>query len=200
MHSFEINKLFESFAGLTGTQVPKREADIWHGLCRYKLIPAKTILLHLDDLPDALYFVLNGLCRQYYIDSSGEDITRGFIFEGGYCCAEAPIEGENSSYCVETLEECRMLVFSRKKLDELLRTSAYMKDVYIKALEKNIRSRVKREKMLITCSAVERYRLFLYTYPNLADRVKQVHLATYLGVNQVTLSRVRKTLRENKGD
>ena len=195
----DIDNLMKCFSEMTGKTVPDEESELWRGLCTYKLFPARKILLRQGDLPTECFFVLKGLCRQYYIDDAGDDITRGFIPENGFCCTEALIEGDSSRYYIETLEECRTLAFRPRELQARLGGSVYMRDVYINALILNIRSRIRRDEMFMTCSASERYRLFNETYPDLAGRVKQIHLASYLGVNQVTLSRIRRSLRENDG-
>jgi CRP-like cAMP-binding protein len=192
----DINSIMNCFAGMTGRPVPEEERRILSSLCTVKLFPPKRVLLHLDDIPGEYYYICKGLCRQYYIDGSGSDITRGFTAEGGFCCTEALIEADRARYCVETLEECRVLAFRPRDMTAQLADSVYMRDVYINALIKNIRVRMKREEMFLTCSALERYQLFTSSYPELVDRVKQIHLASYLGINQVTLSRARRALRE----
>ena len=44
--------------------------------------------------------------------------------------------------------------------------------------------------------AMERYRWFMQAYPNLCSHVSGKHIASFLGMTQVTLSRLRRTLRE----
>ena len=192
-----VENLMNCFAGMTGKEVPQAEKDVWSTLCSLKVIPARRCLLQQDDMAKECYYIVKGLCRQYYIDDSGADVTRGFISEGGFCCTEALFESDRSRYSIETLEECHMLVFRPRDVEAKLKDSMYMHQVYIAALVLNIRNRIRRENMFLTCSAVERYQQFLKSYPELRNRIKQVHLATYLGINQVTLSRVRRAMRES---
>ena len=52
-----------------------------------------------------------------------------------------------------------------------------------------------REALLLTCNAEQRYQWLLQHEPHLLDRVAQFHLASYLGVDAVTLSRLKKKFR-----
>ena len=197
MQNTPVEILMDCFAGMTGEPVPNAEKEIWSGLCSVKTIPARRCLLQQDDMAKECYYIVKGLCRQYYIDDTGADITRGFISEGGFCCTEALFEADRSRYAIETLEECQMIVFRPRDVEAKLKDSIYMHRVYISALVLNIRNRIRRENMFTTCAATERYQQFMAAFPELRGRIKQVHLATYLGINQVTLSRVRRAIRES---
>ena len=52
-----------------------------------------------------------------------------------------------------------------------------------------------REKELLLDSLEIRYRRFLKEFPGLADRIPQYHIASYLGVTDVALSRIRKKIK-----
>ena len=54
----------------------------------------------------------------------------------------------------------------------------------------------RREALLLTCSAEERYQWLLEHEAYLLDRVPQFHIASYLGMDAVSLSRLK---RKNKG-
>ena len=52
-----------------------------------------------------------------------------------------------------------------------------------------------REAMLLTCNAEQRYQWLLEQEPDLPGRVPQFHIASYLGVDAVTLSRLKRKFR-----
>jgi len=47
-------------------------------------------------------------------------------------------------------------------------------------------------------TALQRYQWFLETYPGLVDRVSNKNIASFLGMSPVTLSRLRRTMREQR--
>lgn len=186
-----LQQTFEAWAGRTMPQALKMQLQ---QIAIEKQIDKDVTMLSIGEIPQEIYFICQGLCRSYYLDNEGNDITRFFILERDFCLTEAQILSEKSELCVETLEVCDGLVFYSKDL-ELLKESAFLKDVYIHALENNIRYKLRRESGFLLASATERYLDFLEHYPGLEERIKQGHLASYLGITPTSLSRIRKTLR-----
>ena len=159
-------------------------------------------MIALGEVPENIYYICKGLCRSYYIDQKGNDVTRFFIEAGDWCLTEIQILGEPSDLCVETLEDCEFLAFRIADLN-VLSGSDFMKDVYIQALMNNIRYKIRRESMFLMCSATERYQDFQKRYPGLEARITQNQLASYLGITPTSLSRIRRALRQeqkNRGD
>ncbi len=154
-------------------------------------------MIALGELPDKIYYICEGLCRSYYIDQKGNDITRFFIEEGDWCLTEIQILGEPSELCVETLETCTFLAFRISDLAAIVE-NGFLKDVYIQALKNNIRYKIKRESVFLMCSATERYQDFLQHYPNLEERITQNQLASYLGITPTSLSRIRRALKQKE--
>lgn len=192
-----LQSLYHAFEVYAGKPIPPQEQAVWAEIVREQHVPKKKILLRMGDCPSQYYYLYKGLCRQYYLDAEGNDVTRGFAIEGEFCCTECHIQSEKSSYIVETLEECDTLVFRFEDLDRL-RNSPYMKDVYIGALEKLLRQRMYREASFMMESALDRYRTFCRNYPNYEARVRQVYLASYLAMTPENLSRVRRTLKNEE--
>lgn len=160
-------------------------------------MPRGTQMISLGELPQNIYFLCKGLCRSYYLDLAGNDVTRFFILEGDFCLTEIQILAERSELCVETLEDCQFLAFQIKDLLQL-QTFDYLKDVYIQALQQNIRYKIRRESSFLLMSATERYLDFRKRYPGLEKRITQGQLASYLGITASSLSRIRRVLRQEQ--
>ena len=52
-----------------------------------------------------------------------------------------------------------------------------------------------REAMLLTCNAEQRYQWLLENEPDLVQRVAQFHIASYLGIDAVSLSRLKRKIK-----
>lgn len=161
-----------------------------------KMIFKGEIIVHVGDMQKEVYFVISGLLRSYYIDINGNDVTRFFMKEDSFCCSEILLKQESSQCCIEALDDCKVLVINGKDLKDLIDTNMYCMRAYIKALEVSIRYKIERESSFLLKSATERYLDFKRMYPQLEERVNQAYIASYLGITPVSLSRIRRTIRE----
>lgn len=83
-----------------------------------------------------------------------------------------------------------------KELKEYLLKEKVLTDIYIKKLEKTIIYKMNRENGFQIKSATERYLEFKRSYHEIENRVNQGYIASYLGISPVSLSRIRRTIKE----
>lgn len=156
------------------------------------------VLRHIGDKTETAGIVLNGLVRCYYVDSSGNDITRGFSIEGTLCMDDG-VFGYTESICEwEALEETTLMIFSVEKIKKLIFENEQLKNTYVKLLENALRYKIYRENGFLVENATERYIHFRKLYPELCATVVQQYIATYLGIAPESLSRIRKALKEQE--
>ncbi|SDN92224.1 Crp/Fnr family transcriptional regulator [Acetanaerobacterium elongatum] len=153
------------------------------------------IPVHIGDTPKELYFIASGLLRSYYIDLNGNDVTRFFLAEHTFCCSEVLL-GKPLNCCFEALEECVLLGFPADAVNALVHQDKACMNAYIRALESSLQYKIERESSFLLKSATERYIDFQHLYPKLEERVNQAHIASYLGITPVSLSRIRRTIKE----
>lgn len=195
-NSTDLDLFFFTLEKFAGRPCPDKEKAIWSRILKQKNIAKKESLIHVGEIPTEFYFIVRGLTRQYYIDASGNEVTRGFAAEHEFVCTEVLIQGNSSLFNIEALEDCRMLVFRLAELDEL-RDSDFMKDVYIGALEKNVKKRLIRDSVFLMNDARGRYEKFVEGDPELVERLKKSDIASYLGMTAESLSRIRRAIKEN---
>lgn len=94
------------------------------------------------------------------------------------------------------IEESTVMLFDVKKMKELIYSSKQLKTVCIQLLESGMRYKMYREGGFLTENATERYLKFRKNYPDLAERVQQRYIATYLGIKPESLSRIRSAMKE----
>ena len=138
----------------------------------------------------------SGLTRSYYLDLEGRDITKSFIGEYNFCIAESFFTKEKSIQCFEALEYTTALEFNADELKQLLLADDDLRNFYIKLLEATILYKMNRESGFQIKSATERYIDFKKEFPNIEKRVNQSYISSYLGITAVSLSRIRRTIRE----
>lgn len=148
-----------------------------------------------------IMFLMSGLMRGYIIDKNGEEITDCFMRRYAEACtmdlsavgfkAEMEIQ-------IEALEETRLLCFENYDVHSLLSRSPELLYVVNRSMTQNYIDLWKHKTILYRATAMERYEWFLREYPGLIDVVPHKHIASFLNMTPVTLSRLRKTIYKDR--
>lgn len=163
----------------------------------FRVVPKGNVLQSVGEKTKTAALVLDGISRCYYVDGDGNDITRGFSIPGSFCMDEGLLGYSESIVTWETLEETSLMFFEVQKMKKLIFENNQLKNAYIMFLENALRYKIYRENGFLVENATQRYIHFRKLYPMICDSVKQHYVATYLGIAPESLSRIRKTLKEN---
>jgi CRP-like cAMP-binding protein len=145
--------------------------------------------IKLGEIPKRMGFVVEGLLRSHFIDRDGNDHTRCFFDRDSFVMAYADlVAGTRTRFAVEALEDCELLVADFREIDQSRYSWLYITN---HMCNQQLRYKHERELAFMTQSGAERYRRFQKQYPGLEDRVRQYHLASYLGLTPVSLSRIK---------
>ncbi len=135
-----------------------------------------------------VYHVKQGLLRSYAIDQNGKENVFIFAPEGWVMADTCGPESKSDLY-IDALEDSIVIVLP-KDLEREKQNVA--------ALTKRLHALQNRVMMLISTNAIERYDYFIRAYPNLAQRVPQHMIASFIGVNPETLSAAKSKRRKKK--
>jgi CRP-like cAMP-binding protein len=141
-------------------------------------------------------FVLAGVLRVCSCSDQGDEITRYFleerhlILDGRHPAAAAP-----ASHFVQAITDCQLVVFTAQQWRGFAQLIPGWETIVLNLKEQAMREKLKRVLPLVAQDAAARYTHFLTTYPYLANRVPLAYIASYLGMTQSSLSRIRKNIR-----
>ncbi|PIF45053.1 CRP-like cAMP-binding protein [Chryseobacterium sp. 52] len=140
-------------------------------------------------------FVVNGIMRVCYYDNKGEEITKYFIEENNLVVDLESFDNEicSSSY-VQAVTDCTLIVFQRKDWLELLQTIVGWETIVHKIISRALMQKVERRSPLVSEDATTRYLKFMEIYPTVVNRIPLSYIASYLGITQSSLSRIRKNI------
>lgn len=169
------------------------------------LVLGKAQVLHLrkDDyfseagkIPRYVGFLLEGVVRFCYYNNKGEAVTHSFVEENNFVSDQQRFEAQIiSSEYIQAETDCKFLVFSKKSWDEIGSTIVSWKDIEHLILKNCLLKAIERRSPLVSEDATSRYRLFNEHFPGLVNRVPLSHVASYLGITQQSLSRIRRNVR-----
>jgi CRP-like cAMP-binding protein len=157
--------------------------------------PKGTILLRANRVEKNIYFLKTGIVRAYAYQDDRE-ITFWFGREGDAIISmKSYIEQEKGYEDIELLEDGELYRLRTEDLHQMYKQDVDMANWGRKFAEQEL---IRTEARLISrqfSTASERYRDLLHTNPDLLQRVPLRHIASYLGITQVSLSRIRSELR-----
>jgi CRP-like cAMP-binding protein len=156
-----------------------------------KNIRKKTTILSCGKVAKEIYFIISGCMRLYY-DRDGMDISAFFFTENMFAGAYDSFTTKTKSrHFIETMEDCHCLSINYNHLQSLYLELPKMNELIRKVLEKRFFELHQLFTSQILDSPEERYLHLLKEYPDLLQRIPQHHIATFLGVTPVSLSRIR---------
>ncbi len=176
--------------------VPTEEFDKLLCLVRPMRIGKSEFLVRAGEIRSNVDFIVSGVIRCYNIEESGLEYTKHFFTDGDFVVvdrgflfgdAKAPEEAE----CFfEALVDSTILTVSRQELECCLVHPCW-KRAFLNGITRQQEVEHRRIEQLLTADAETRYRFFLLEFPGLEKRIRQHHIASYLGIDPVSLSRIR---------
>lgn len=149
------------------------------------------ILQEIGQTCKTLYFVNEGAARIFYY-KDGIEVTEYFAFENDLIIrAESLFTNKPSQKGIVCLEKTRFTSIPSQLLFDLFDTHPDLERLFRKLIENAYLETVKRIEQIQFHTAEERYKSLLENYPKLIQKIPLKHIASYLGITQVSLSRIR---------
>ncbi len=149
-------------------------------------------------VPDKMACIVSGIFRVFYATESGEEKILAIRGEGRMLSAfSAILEHTPSWYNIQALEESDLLYISLDQYIEGLRGHACWQAINARYAQMLFVEKERRESEFLSDDAETRYKKFRERFPGVEERIRQYHVASYLGITPVALSRIRKKLRED---
>lgn len=142
-----------------------------------------------------IYFILEGSCYSFLSDAKGDAHVVQFALDG-YWISDlySFYSGKNAIYSIETLEPTKVLMINQESFEKACATMPIF-ERYFRILIQN--AYVSMQYRLAKTSSEEaelRYTEFAQKYPDFIQRIPQYLIASYLGIQPQSLSRIRKKL------
>ena len=178
----------QKFVGLTNA-----ESEILYESVKPLELKKKELLLKEGQVCKANYFVEKGCLRLFFIDEKGAEQTSQFAIENwwltdyGSFCSGAP-----SQFYIQAVEKSKVIVLEKSKQDDLFEKLPQLDRYFRRILEKTYGAAQWRIKYIFSLSKEDRYKHFMNSHPEFAQKVPQYMLASFLGLTPEYLSEIRK--------
>ncbi|RCS25951.1 Crp/Fnr family transcriptional regulator [Polaribacter sp. WD7] len=152
------------------------------------------IILHPGMSAEYQYYIYSGCLRSYFIDNYGKESTIQFAINDWWISDYTSFfTTEKSVMCIDCIRDAQIYKISKSDTKILYRTIPKVESFFRIKLEKAFANFQKRILEHLTLSAKDRYIKFITNYPDIEQQVKNYHIASYLGITNESLSRIRKS-------
>jgi CRP-like cAMP-binding protein len=159
------------------------------------LYPKNRVVEEESKTPKYLYFVVSGFVRLFHYNEKGDEVTTHINCPPGFITSYFNfINQTKSNENLECITECELLRITKDNLDLLTQQSSAFKDFSITVLQQSLAYNETRTKELATLTAEQRYQKLLKNYPEILHNVPLQYIASFLGMNAKSLSRIRKEI------
>lgn len=166
--------------------------EFLYSISKEKTFPKGEVLIREGQIVKRTFFVTSGCLRSYCVDKNGREHTLLFAIKDWWISDYIAIHtDELATLTVECLTESKVIEFNAKELDEIHARFPEFETYQRHNLERHVVSLHKRILNQLQLSAPERYHLFLKQYPDIEQYTRNYHIASFLGITQQSLSRIR---------
>ena len=177
----------------------KEEQEFIKNYLTVKKIRKRQYLLQEGDICKCVAFVEKGAVRLYSVDADGSEHIVAFALEGSFMTdLYSFLTNEPSIHNIDAIEDSELVLITRSASDELRKKSSQYQEFIFQATSEAYIQLQKRVTSTISLSLEERYKELTAQYPDIVQRVPQHMIASYMGLNPETLSRIRRRISINK--
>lgn len=192
--SIIANKLKIQFPFMTNDEI-----DLFLSICTLNIYKAKEAITEINGKNRNFAIVLTGVLRGYFVNKEGVERNIMLRPEGtAFGTPEALSASIDSKYTFETILDTTLLIFNLESLEVLAKKHSGIFDMYIWGLKENLHILNYRIESMIDLTPEERYQDLLKKYPHFFQTVFNKHIANFLGITPVSLSRIIARIKNTK--
>ena len=182
------------------SEITEEDWNLFKPGLRYKKIQRGNHFVEEGKTYKDIAFVISGLFRAYYV-VDGEEINCDFYFEGQWPKAyHSFLTQTPSRMWIQALEDAEIFLIGYDHFQYLFKENKNWERFGRIATENLFVTSQIRNEMLLLDKPQMRYLNLYQSHPRIFERVPLYHIASYLGIKQPSLSRIRKRLQKIRPD
>ncbi|MGD1890369.1 MAG: Crp/Fnr family transcriptional regulator [Cyclobacteriaceae bacterium] len=175
--------------------IPEVDQEICRQYFQPTFVKKDTLLAEAGTVHEHHNFIVSGYMRNYHHNPDGEEVTTDIndgprFFTSYNHFTNRTVSNEN----LHCITDCEMLRVKRDDVDIMAEIGITQMDYSLQILQQHLEKNRQRMIDLTTLSAEERYLKLMRDHPTILQHVPLKYIASYLGINPGSLSRIRKGL------
>ena len=177
------------------TDFSEDECSMFIPYLNKKVLKKGQYFLKANQPVNEIAFIEKGVLRLYYLSYEGKEVNIHFFLENDYAVSYLDfLKNRPSRYYIQALEDSELLTFNAESLKIAYDKSKNWERFGRTIAESAYAIATNRFESFLFLSAKERYLQMLNDYPEFIHRIPLYHLASYLGIERESLSRIRKEI------
>ncbi|NQZ74523.1 MAG: Crp/Fnr family transcriptional regulator [Ekhidna sp.] len=158
-----------------------------------KQIASKERFIEKGKRNQSEYFLMDGICRSFLLSPEGEEITLSFFNAGSVLSPYVTrTQNDRSLLNFEALTDITIAEMNAGEFLELMVKDVETREFGNMVLRMELQKKAMKEIYMASLTARERLQRFREEYPGFENMIPHPIIATYLGITNVSLSRLRK--------
>lgn len=177
------------------SRVSEGSLDLMSDLIEVEVYEKGELFIDKGKTNNKEYFVYKGVCRSFLLSSEGEEVTISYFLEGGVLSPNKTRTANHISHLnFQALTKLTVASLNADKFEQLMINYIDIREFGNTVLQNELLAKVEKEIALASLNAKERLILFREKYHSLENLISHVDIASYLGITNISLSRLRKGL------
>ena len=176
------------------------KAETWSKVSQlsiYKEFIKGQELTRTEEFFDYEVFLLKGVVRCYLRTPEGREYTTSFYADGDFLApAYSRVYQGKSLLNIQAIEDSAILLFPEQEFTKLRYKHKDLLQLGAKVVEKELFHKSQKEVILATKNLKDLYNFFQAHFQGLENRISQRNIASYLGTDPVSLSRIRGIIKQ----
>jgi CRP-like cAMP-binding protein len=174
-------------------KITSKDKEIIRQNLEYKTVKEGEILLEDGKAANEIFFVCKGVLKIASVTDKGNEVIHFFFAENQFCTIlKSFTEHTISTDRIQVACDAEVIVFQKKKLHFLYNALPYFEKLLDNIFQQSLLNKVELRNLYLGEDATARYQKFIVRQSNIASRVSQTDIASYLGIAKQSLSRIKR--------
>ncbi len=176
--------------------IPEADVAVIEQALAFRKVAEGDVLFTGGQVCREMFFICKGVLRIVAQNEKGNLVTYFFLKENQFCCILNSFNNNiPATEGIEAACDAEIIVIKKQKLINLFEQLPYLKELINGIVTQALLEKIQIKNGYFNEDAATRYRNFLMRQPDIALRVSLSDIASYLGITQQSLSRIRRNVR-----
>jgi len=172
----------------------QNDKNLINSLFKHESVSKGALLLEAGKLTGRVFFILSGYLRYFKVINTGEELVIHLFAPNNFATSvNGFFLGKKPEETLQAITDCEYLYISKSDLEKLYSTNMKWQNFGRKLMESFLIEKEERIIDQLSLTAHDRYMKLLKSQPDIIKNVPVKYIASFIGIQPESLSRIRKS-------